>query len=583
MGELLTEANPPLEAPSKRATLPPPDLVETLLAPLRCVWRPGAACQALFRAAPPAYWLTYGGYVLALAAGVALLAMWGATIQVVYVSASSGAASGTQGLNLGVYADATVEKTAEDGSVVTQSITPGWQIQRRTPAHVWRDWHAEGWFGPAEAIFLATVLAVLVGTALLAWLQLPFVHRSGSVRRSLALAWRAVAAGGGALMIGTLASGVVIVAQSHLNSLGLLPGILYSSEALTALSFCGPPIISIWFILGVVAAAADRAPAAAPPAPPPRCESCGYDLTHRALNEVCPECGQSVARSLVPGMRRWPADWERQPSIETWLRSSLRVLCAPRGLYERLTLRSSRLAGMEQRTTTSEKPVGPAQETPSLALGVPMPTSDAEVGRYAPGSRPDGPGLRPSCGMGFQPSCAIGFQPVAGDDGRVRVRWFSRLHVMLIGGGAFCWMILMFSWFGYGMGATDSVCVAVIVGLVVPLIGWVLHRTIAAVVATWWMVRGSLPDGRWAAKVILYETPFLWLFCAVWGTLITSYISADDWVSRAIEPVVDSRSFTWAFGMPPELALPLGLSGSLIVLWLFRYQRAGQAIRWSNF
>lgn len=557
MGQLLRSANSRRTARTAGSPASPPGLLETLLAPLRCVWRPASACQALFRAAPAAFWVTYCAYLLAMAVGVVLLAMWAATIREVHVASSSGAASAFQGPGAGPHADAGMEAAFEDAAIVTQTTGPGWRIQRRTLAQVWRDWHAPGRPGHAEAILLASVLTILVGTLLLTWLQLPFVHRAGSVQRSFALAWRAVAAGGGALMIGTLLSGALIVVIGRLEVFRLLDS--WPAPAIGLVVSSGP-LLSLWYILGVVAAAADRAPAGAPPPPPPRCELCGYDLTRRGLDEVCPECGQSVARSLVAGMRRSQSDWERHPSVGTWLRSSVAVLCSPGDFYERLTVRSPGPAETEPDPAPSDRVHDPASATASLAFGVSNP------------------------GTGSRPSCGTTSKPVPLDDGRAQARGFSRLHLMAIGVGAFFWVIGVSS-----LGSSslfffsERVPIALVVALVIPLIGWALHRTIAAVVATWWMVRGSLPDGRWAAKLILYETPFLWLFCAVWGTLITSYIAADEWVSRAIEPVVDPRNFTWAFGMPPELALPMGLSGALVVLWLFRYQQAGQAVRWSNF
>ena len=107
---------------------------------------------------------------------------------------------------------------------------------------------------------------------------------------------------------------------------------------------------------------------------------------------------------------------------------------------------------------------------------------------------------------------------------------------------------------------------------------WIGHRIIAAAVFTWWALRSPLPDGRWAAKVIAYESAFLWVFCTFWGLLVTSFMLFDEWISRSLAPHA-----RWFLLAPAEFwVVVLGTCG-LGAVWLWRYRIAYRAIRWSNF
>jgi hypothetical protein len=104
---------------------------------------------------------------------------------------------------------------------------------------------------------------------------------------------------------------------------------------------------------------------------------------------------------------------------------------------------------------------------------------------------------------------------------------------------------------------------------------WFGHRGLAALVASYWLVRGELPDFRWASKVLAYESTFLWAFCAFWSAIFTSFSFWNDWISR----LLTGRSRAGLFEI-------LALFGGTVVLagvWLWRYRIAYRAIRWSNF
>jgi hypothetical protein len=113
----------------------------------------------------------------------------------------------------------------------------------------------------------------------------------------------------------------------------------------------------------------------------------------------------------------------------------------------------------------------------------------------------------------------------------------------------------------------------------VPLLGWLIQRTVGAIAATVWLIRGTLPDSQWASKVIAYETPVLWVIGVCSGVLLVSFSFFHLWMSRS-NP---GRSFLSTFGMRPERASVFVGTGVLCLLWLWRFLRAGKAIRWSNF
>jgi len=104
---------------------------------------------------------------------------------------------------------------------------------------------------------------------------------------------------------------------------------------------------------------------------------------------------------------------------------------------------------------------------------------------------------------------------------------------------------------------------------------WFGCRLIAAAAVSVWMARQALPDYRWAAKVVVYESVFLWVFCGFWGTLVSSFILFEEWISRLL-------------GLPRfagvgEVLTLFGGTGVLGLWWLIRYHVALRAIRWSNF
>lgn len=129
-------------------------------------------------------------------------------------------------------------------------------------------------------------------------------------------------------------------------------------------------------------------------------------------------------------------------------------------------------------------------------------------------------------------------------------------------------------------GPPDEMWFAVVTAIAsVILIGlaglWLTHRTVAALVFTYWLTRRELPDYRWATRVIQYETVYLWVPCTYLALLIMSVIKYELWISEllGLSPFFPAGEFG---------TILLGFVG-LTVLWIWRYQIAYRAIRWSNF
>jgi hypothetical protein len=148
-----------------------------------------------------------------------------------------------------------------------------------------------------------------------------------------------------------------------------------------------------------------------------------------------------------------------------------------------------------------------------------------------------------------------------------------------LGVGAAIWIAMVLLANGPGGDAAQALIWTLGFGLCTPLCCWLWHRVIGAAVASWWFHRGVLRDGRWAAKVICYESAFLWVFCLYWGVLATSFAIWGAWISD----VFDSRVFFALAGMPGEPVAVLGGTLALALCWLWRYSLILKAIRWSNY
>ena len=93
------------------------------------------------------------------------------------------------------------------------------------------------------------------------------------------------------------------------------------------------------------------------------------------------------------------------------------------------------------------------------------------------------------------------------------------------------------------------------------------------------MARRSLPDSRWAAKIVAYESAFLWVFCVCWGLMIAGLMIFGEVLGEIIGP----RGLL-GWGITDEAnAMIFLMTLTLGLIWLWRYRLARRAIQWNNF
>ncbi len=203
-------------------------------------------------------------------------------------------------------------------------------------AEVWRKWHAWSWFGPAETMLVCVLFLTPLAGAVAAWLLLPNVHQAGSGWRSYRRSCRAVGAGAGLLVILAVVIGFPIAAVSNWVDVGGNPGPELGIPFVVFCAACGCALV-YWLNL---ATRAVRGPETALPELPPRCEGCGYDLTHQGAEGRCTECGLSLAESLTP-VRRSGNPWQYEQHPLTWATTTVSIIFRPSDFYRRLRVRAS--------------------------------------------------------------------------------------------------------------------------------------------------------------------------------------------------------------------------------------------------
>lgn len=288
-----------------------------LLVPWRQMLRPAAAAQRLLNTSDAAIWLTFVVHALLLTATVIVLVMWSDTARAQIVRRTPPTGLATSALpSAGLY----------------------WILQERSLAEVWSEWHSRGPIGPAEVLMLVIPVLVLACAAFGAWLHLVTIHGGGSVLGSYERAFRAITSCLGLLWVLTLALGGLMVLAERSANRRLAAGAFGSRlwpVAVVAVP-AGIALLLAWISAAVRAARVSTASGS----PAPRCEGCGYDLTHVPQERRCPECGLDVEMSLTPGYSRPGCAWEDSPGLITWARTSLALLVRPGVFYRRLKLRT---------------------------------------------------------------------------------------------------------------------------------------------------------------------------------------------------------------------------------------------------
>ena len=455
-------------------TTHPASPVSVLSAPWRGIAHPQAAARCFAAASTKSFLAVFLIHAMLLAAAVVALAMWAATVQ-----------------------------QTSYGSLLPLT-GPGGFVQRteiRGLDDVWRAWHSHGTFGPAEQLFLGVLALTVAAALLLAWINLPLIHRSGSLSSSFERSARAVASMIAVMLSIVAMVGLAVVTVRLGRHFGWWSANTFPKpENYVAILVGGAACGLFWWIGRAVQVVAEASNA---PELPPVCEGCGYDLTHQPADRLCPECGASVDLSLSMGAKRRGCAWERRKSLGSALATAKNVLLRPRRFYAELKLR-----------------------TP----------------------------LRPA-------------------------RTYCCCNYAAMSIGAMIWIALLETLVPSGLGgSSNGVLFAVgMFAVWTPAVCWIGHRLGAAVVMSWWAVRGELPDYRWFAKVLAYESVYLWVYCTFWGVLVTSISLFDAWVGGLL-----GRRFG-ALGLPVELIALIWGTIALSVLWWLRYAVALRAIRWSNF
>ncbi len=301
---------------------PPTSLPRLLTLPLWGLVRPRAAAASLATISPPAWAALLALSLCAYAAVLIGLMLWDQTMTEVWVPAPASAPTSAPG-GYPIYWSGSTE------------------LRQRTLAEVWAGWRVEalaGWFGPAELTLALVVTLGMVLIALLAWLNLPFVHRSGSVGWSYKRVLRAMAGVFWPLTGLTFVCGAVFVFREHASygsahSAAMLaePGVVL----MVLISAAVWPVV--WWLCGAVRGIEVLAPDLSLP---PRCEGCGYDLTHRAADGLCTECGLPQVESLDPRRNRPGSAWSQHKCLASWMATAVASLLRPREFYRAARLRA---------------------------------------------------------------------------------------------------------------------------------------------------------------------------------------------------------------------------------------------------
>ncbi len=415
---------------------------------------------------------------------------------------------------LGVMYWFSVPHGAEQRLWSTYAVQPTEPAGLHTALHsfglVWSRWHERGWWGPAEWAMSAAVIGPLLLIVAAAWIQLPWVHRAGPLWPSYARALRAQAAGCGALALSGVLLAFPVLPLLDGVTLRLLHVLLYVDNETAVTLGTG---VMLWSAAWWMGRAARSAAGDDPLVLPPRCEACGYDLTHQSAAGRCSECGLPLARSLEPDAWRPGSAWQRRPGPWAWLTTMLNVLVRPRRFYARLKVRT-------------------------------------------PGSADRG----------------FAILTVA-----LLVAAVSAWHVVVCNVIDLCWSwTFRHPWRFYV--SSEMLAEATGRATVLVWVCWVAYRVACALATTWWSLRRTLADCRWAAVALSYEAAYLSLVVCFWSVTSASLLLCSMWIAWRRGPA-------WFFpvGVMTQVVLLFGGPAALALAWLWRLRIIARAIRWSNF
>ncbi len=207
------------------------------------------------------------------------------------------------------------------------------RVLEQSAGEVWREWHANGWYGRAEGSAVRSAMWLAACLAFVAWVNVHEVSGEGSPASFYGRATRAAIAAVGMICALRVLFGVgYALVTDHFS--GRSEWVVTLTESVRSALYG----FSAWWVGRAVRSASVPLP---PIELPPRCEGCGYDLRHRSERGCCPECGRDVAAFLSPGVGRIGCAWEDRRGLLSWLSTSVRIALSPRRFHGGLIMRRS--------------------------------------------------------------------------------------------------------------------------------------------------------------------------------------------------------------------------------------------------
>ncbi len=211
------------------------------------------------------------------------------------------------------------------------------QIVIRSIGDVWYGWQLEGWFGTGGHVGLVCVTVFVVVMLVVAAMHVVSIHRTSGFQGllcSYGRSIRAVLAIGGWVVILSAVLGNFVGIARHQFMIVLpkepsLAMVLAWVVAATSACFLTLRMSRCTALLR------DRIS----PTLPPRCETCGYDLSHTDMNGRCQECGDPCTHSIGRNRIRQGWAWQSKPTAWRWMVTTFHVVFGPTHFYSRLSVR----------------------------------------------------------------------------------------------------------------------------------------------------------------------------------------------------------------------------------------------------
>ncbi len=211
------------------------------------------------------------------------------------------------------------------------------QVQSRSIQEVFSRWMVRPGNSPLVAVPISFAIVIPMGNLLLAWLALPSCHRTGSLARSLATGFRACAASAGVFV---LAAGFCGAALAWMERYLMLSPVYVDDFNYRSALFFGIVVLALLWLYWLDRATWAAGAARAGPDVGPRCDGCGYDLTHLPEAGVCSECGRAIESMLRPDGVRAGIQWQRGPRFGTFVDATTALLLDRARFYRTMWVRA---------------------------------------------------------------------------------------------------------------------------------------------------------------------------------------------------------------------------------------------------